>query len=171
MRNIKMSTLTIADAIDSNITIKPLTESDREKTRTFVQELSVESIRQRLGGGSVNFSESHLDQILRNSFGPDCVLGAFTAKDRLIGIARYARAAEFSAEFAVIVSDDCKKRGIATKLMLEIENLARSFGYREMTAQTLSSNLPMRKLAKSMGYAAVIDPLDSMTLLLSKRFK
>ena len=164
-----MSTLEIVEALDGTITIKPLTESDREKTRTFVKELSVESIRQRLGGASFNFSESHLAQILRNSLGPDCVLGAFNTADRLIGIARYARAAEFCAEFAVIVSDDCKKRGIATQLMVEIENLARSFGYREMTAQTLSSNVPMRKLAKSMGYCAVVDPLDGTTLLLSKR--
>lgn len=152
------------------VNVKPLTQADRASARIFVKGLSKESIRQRLGGGSVNFSEAHLTQILENSFGPDYVVGAFSSENRLIGIARYARAAEFCAEFAVIVSGDCRNQGIATKLLNEVESLARSFGYRAMTAQTLASNLPMRRLAKHLGYESVADPSDNMTLLLSKQF-
>ena len=163
-----MNAIRTIAATGSTITIKPLTEADRASARLFVKALSKESIRQRLGGGSVNFSEEHLTLILQNSFGPDCVLGAFDSGDRLCGIARYARATEFCAEFAVIVSDDRKNQGIATKLLIEIESLARSFGYRVMSAQTLHTNLPMRRLANRMGYAAAMDPLDNMTLLLSK---
>ena len=157
------------DAMTNAVTIKPITQADRASARVFIKALSKESIRQRLGGGSVNFSEAHLTMILKNSLGPDYVLGAFDSSNGLIGIARYARVAECCAEFAVIVSDDCRNRGIATKLLIELESLARAFGYRVMTAQTLASNLPMRRLAKRMGYQSVVDSSDSMTLLLSKQ--
>jgi GNAT superfamily N-acetyltransferase len=76
----------------------------------------------------------------------------YTAGDEILGVAHYQRLPSdpLTAEIAVIVEDDCQRRGIAKKLMNRLTRLARERGIRQLSAVILSNNKAAQSLVTSM---------------------
>ena len=76
----------------------------------------------------------------------------YTVGDEIVGAAHYQRLKDdpATAEIAVIVEDDCQRRGIARKLMNRLTRLARDRGIQNLSALVLTNNQAARSLAASM---------------------
>jgi acetyltransferase len=76
------------------------------------------------------------------------------ATEETVGVARLACDSDGrSGEFAVIVQEDMKGRGLATHLMHRLIDWARTRGLREIEGQVLADNQPMLAFIRHMGFS------------------
>ena len=82
--------------------------------------------------------------------GPD---GEVIEKERIVGVSRYiTNPDQSSCEFALVVADDFSGKGLGSRLMLSIMDVAREKGLSEIEGLVLTQNPGMLKLMKSLGY-------------------
>ncbi|MEO5658944.1 MAG: bifunctional acetate--CoA ligase family protein/GNAT family N-acetyltransferase [Polaromonas sp.] len=82
--------------------------------------------------------------------GPD---GDIIEKERIVGVSRYiTNPDQSSCEFALVVADDFSGKGLGSRLMLSIMDVAREKGLSEIEGLVLTKNPGMLKLMKSLGY-------------------
>ena len=80
------------------------------------------------------------------------------AGGEILGAARFTRLrATNSAEFAMVVSDRCQRRGLGQLLLGQLIEVARREGLESLTGDTLPGNRPMIALAKKLGFGAEDD--------------
>jgi acetyltransferase len=73
--------------------------------------------------------------------------------DRQVGVARYVTYPDGrGCEFAVVVGDDWQRRGIATRLLQGLIDVARDRRLDRMDGVVLRENRNMLKLAESVGF-------------------
>ena len=83
--------------------------------------------------------------------GPD---GEVIDRERIVGVSRYiTNPDQSSCEFALVVADDFSGRGLGTRLMLCIMEVAREKGLSEIEGLVLTQNPAMLKLMKSLGFS------------------
>ena len=81
--------------------------------------------------------------------------GTFMEIDRIVGVSRYVITPDqASCEFALVVAEDMKGRGLGTRLMESIMDAARERGLGEIVGLVLRSNAPMLQLMRGMGFAS-----------------
>ncbi len=81
--------------------------------------------------------------------------------ERIVGVSRYiTNPDQSSCEFALVVSDDFSGKGLGSRLMLSIMDVARDKGLSEIEGLVLAQNPGMLKLMKSLGYAIKSFPED-----------
>lgn len=76
----------------------------------------------------------------------------YTVGSEIVGVAHYQRLKDdpATAEIAVIVEDDCQRRGIARKLMNRLTRLARDRGIENLSAAVLTNNTAARSLVTAL---------------------
>ena len=90
--------------------------------------------------------------------GPD---GEVIEKERIVGVSRYiTNPAQSSCEFSLVVADDFSGKGLGSRLMLSIMDVAREKGLSEIEGLVLTQNPGMLKLMKSLGYTVKPFPED-----------
>ena len=90
--------------------------------------------------------------------GPD---GEIIEKERIVGVSRYiTNPDQSSCEFALVVADDFSGKGLGSRLMLSIMDVAREKGLSEIEGLVLTQNPGMLKLMKSLGYTVKPFPED-----------
>ena len=83
--------------------------------------------------------------------GPD---GQVPEKERIVGVSRYVtNPDQSSCEFALVVADDFSGKGLGSRLMLSIMDVAREKGLSEIEGLVLAQNPGMLRLMKSLGYS------------------
>lgn len=88
--------------------------------------------------------------------GPD---GEMLETERIVGVSRYVtNPDQSSCEFALVVADDFNGKGLGSRLMLSIMDVARDKGLAEIDGLVLASNPRMLKLMRGLGF--VIKPFD-----------
>jgi len=79
--------------------------------------------------------------------------GAFVETERIVGVSRYiTNPDQSSCEFALVVADDFNGKGLGSRLMLSIMDVAREKGLSEMDGLVLVNNPAMLKLMRSLGF-------------------
>jgi acetyltransferase len=73
-----------------------------------------------------------------------------------------------TCEFAIVVSDTFRRRGIGARLMRSLMQNARNKGLRIMEGEVLSANTRMLALVKSLGFRIETDRNDPTVKLVSK---
>jgi acetyltransferase len=87
--------------------------------------------------------------------------GEFTETERIIGVSRYiTNPDQSSCEFALVVSDDFSGKGLGSRLMLSIMDVARDKGLTEIDGLVLANNPGMLKLMRSLGFSVKAFPED-----------
>jgi acetyltransferase len=83
----------------------------------------------------------------------DMAIAATTMLDgeTLIGVARYVRDGE-SAEFAIVVADAWQGRGIGSRLLDKLIDVARRRGLKQLYGDILGTNLPMLELVRKLRF-------------------
>jgi len=75
------------------------------------------------------------------------------AKERIVGVARYDRAAHTEmAEVALAVIDEFQRRGLGSVLLSELARVARTHGIRSFQLIVLPENREMLGLLRKMGW-------------------
>jgi acetyltransferase len=84
------------------------------------------------------------------------------ATDETVGVARLVReGGPGEAEFAVVVQQDAKGRGIATRLLQRIMEWGRAQGLTEIFGQILADNHPMLSFVRRSGFSIRHLPHDA----------
>ena len=73
-------------------------------------------------------------------------------KETLIGVARYVKNNDESAEFAIVIADAWQGRGIGKRLLSELIEVARGRGIKRLHGEILGMNRPMLELVRKLGF-------------------
>lgn len=147
-----------------HVLIRPLSEKDRDREYAFIQRLSPESRHMRFLAQISEPGGPLLDQLM-NTDGKQRMAYVALAHDNgqliEIGVSRYAATGEHECECAVTVADEWKHLGLGTLLMEHLIKAARRNGFHLMYSIDAASNVPMRDLARALGFDRGHDPDDS----------
>ncbi len=80
--------------------------------------------------------------------------GQIVERERIIGVSRYiTNPDQSSCEFSLVVADDFNGRGLGSRLMESIMEVARDKGLTEMDGLVLANNAGMLKLMRALGFS------------------
>lgn len=90
------------------------------------------------------------------------------AGDRQVGVARYVTYPDGrSCEFAIVVGDDWQRRGIATRLLQKLIDIARERRLERMDGIVLRENRNMQALAERLGFRQEVSREDPDLVVLT----
>jgi acetyltransferase len=79
--------------------------------------------------------------------------GEIAETERIVGVSRYiTNPDQSSCEFSLVVADDFNGKGLGSRLMQSIMDVARDKGLTEMDGLVLANNPGMLKLMRSLGF-------------------
>ena len=80
--------------------------------------------------------------------------GDMVETERIVGVSRYiTNPDKASCEFSLVVADDFNGKGLGSRLMQAIMDVARDKGLTEIDGLVLANNPGMLKLMKSLGFS------------------
>jgi acetyltransferase len=90
-----------------------------------------------------------------------------TGQHEILGVGRFSAINRSDAEAAVLVSDRWQGRGLGTELLAGVTRVARQEGFRKLSGEILSDNLPVQAIFKKVGFKlrAMEDPSSVMAML------
>ena len=137
------------------VTLRPLRPEDRDIELAFVTGLSPETRSNRLLGGTHAITREYIESLVTVDYSRDMALAATAMLDgeTLIGVARYVldRNNE-SAEFAIVVADSWQGRGIGSRLLRKLIDVARRRGLKRLYGDVLGTNRPMLEFVRKLGF-------------------
>ena len=144
------------DADGTIVRFRPITVADAELIREFVRALSFEARYMRFMAAVHELAPQTVDLLTRIDHQRDAALIATAhneAADRVVGVARYALNADgHSYDFAVVVADDWRRRGLGRHLMTLLVETAAARGLNEIGGDVLAINQPMLAFANALGF-------------------
>ncbi len=145
------------------VTVRPIRPEDAEIERDFVKQLSPEAKYFRFMNSLRELTPQMLARFTQIDYDREMALVATTARDGReaeIGVARYITNPDGSScEYAIVVGDAWRRRGLGRYLMAQLIGIARSRGLARMSGDILAANRPMLALVASLGF--VIDESPS----------
>jgi len=80
--------------------------------------------------------------------------GKITEAERIVGVSRYITNPDRSScEFSLVVADDFNGKGLGSRLMESIMDVARDKGLTEIDGLVLANNAGMIRLMRGLGFA------------------
>ena len=147
-------------------TVRPIQPDDAQMLQTLVQNLSPESRYFRFISSMAQLPPMMLARFTLIDYdremalvavfkerkaGPD---GEITETERIVGVSRYiTNPDQSSCEFALVVADDFSGKGLGSRLMLSIMDVAREKGLTEIEGLVLANNPEMLKLMRNLGFS------------------
>ena len=154
-------------------TIRPIHPDDADMLQTLVRSLSSESRYFRFVSSMHELPPSMLSRFTLIDYDREMALvavyterkagddGEMIETSRIVGVSRYITNPDSSScEFSLVVADDFGGRGLGSRLMLSIMDVAREKGLTEIVGLVLTNNPGMLKLMKSLGYSIKAYPDD-----------
>ncbi|MDB5868561.1 MAG: GCN5-related N-acetyltransferase [Polaromonas sp.] len=146
--------------------VRPIHPDDAQMLQDMMHHLSSESRYFRFVSSMVELPPAMLARFTLIDYDREMALvavikerhagpgGEVIEKERIVGVSRYiTNPDQSSCEFALVVADDFSGRGLGSRLMLSIMDVARDKGLAEIEGLVLAHNAPMLKLMKSLGYS------------------
>jgi acetyltransferase len=133
--------------------IRPPLPADHAAYCAFAARLGREDLRLRFAGLVKLDCDALRAQLLAIDHTQHEALAVF-AGGEMLAIAHLVRTAPATAELALIVRSDLKRRGLGRVLLARLILHACELGLRTLTAQILAENLPMQRLAREAGFRA-----------------
>jgi len=157
----------------TTLVIRPIRPEDAEIERAFVRQLSPESKYFRFMYNLTELTPEMLARFTQIDYDREMALIAVLEDDQReteIGVARYIiNADKVSCEFAIVVDDKWRRRGIAGHLMDKLIECARDRGLEIMEGYVLQDNKEMINFCKTMDFAIEHDPEDRHVMRVRKR--
>lgn len=148
----------------TSITIRPIRPEDAVIEREFVNGLSEQSRYFRFMYALHEITPAMLSRFTQIDYDREMALIATIESDgaeKQIGVARYVTTlGEESCEFAIVIADDWQGRGLATRLLKSLIDIARDRRLRFMEGVVLRENRNMLSLAESIGFDLSPDEQD-----------
>jgi len=138
-----------ADAIQ--VTIRPITQSDKAIETEFIERLSVQTKHDRFLGGVNSLSEEDIEKLCDvNEHGSMAYVAIVSeqGKQREVGVARYIQnRMGLGHEMALTIADDFKQTKLPTILMDTLIEHAKREGIQQLYSVEFRTNKSMRELA------------------------
>lgn len=148
----------------THLLIRPIRPEDATLEQEFVRNLSEESRYFRFMDSVQELSESMLVRFTQIDYSREMALIAVKEehdKEIELGVTRYAINPDGkSCEFALVVADNMRGRGLGYKLMIALMDTARSKGLKIIEGEVLKTNLSMLKLMKRLNFTIETSPDD-----------
>jgi GNAT superfamily N-acetyltransferase len=133
------------------VVVRHIRRSDAPGLRSFHEQLSSESQRQRFLTSHPRLSHRELDRLTMLDHDRREALVALD-DDEIVAVARYERASGGDAHVMLVVRDDHQGHGVGSKLLQELAALARERGILRLLVATLPDNPRMWSTAHDTGY-------------------
>ena len=147
-------------------TIRPIHPGDAHMLQALVQSLSPQSRYYRFVSSMAELPPSMLARFTLIDYDREMALvaivkqrsadadGHIVETERMVGVSRYVTNPDSSScEFALVVSDDFNGKGLGSRLMLSIMDVARDKGLSEIDGLVLANNPDMLKLMRRLGFS------------------
>jgi acetyltransferase len=151
----------------SSYVVRPIHPDDAQMLQRLVQQLSPESRFFRFASTASELPPSMLARFTLIDYDREMALvavlkersasedGEIVETERIIGVSRYiTNPDQSSCEFSLLVADEFKGKGLGSRLMESIMDVARDRGLAEIDGLVLANNSDMLKLMKSLGFAS-----------------
>jgi len=156
----------------TDLVIRPIRPEDAQMEQHFVRGLSeqtkyfrfMQAIKELTPEMLVRFTQIDYDREM-------ALIGVIDQEDGglEVGVARYvSRPGGEGCEFAIVVSDEWRGRGIGARLMRSLMQNARDRGFRIMEGEVLTANTRMLALMQSLGFRIARDRQDPGIKLVTK---
>ncbi len=147
-------------------TVRPIHPDDAQMLQEMMKHLSPENRYFRFISSIVQLPPAMLSRFTLIDYDREMALvavvrerktdtsGDIIETERIVGVSRYiTNPDQSSCEFSLVVADDFSGKGLGSRLMLSIMNVAREKGLSEIEGLVLSKNPAMLKLMKSLGFS------------------
>jgi RimJ/RimL family protein N-acetyltransferase len=151
------------------IAIRPIAPGDEPLVESLYERMSPESRRRRFLVAPPRLSEEDLQRLTHvDHRRHDAMLALDPASGLAVGEARYVRVPGDSetAEVAAMVADDWQRRGVATALLAQLTDRARTNGVRRYTAVVAVDNEPVLQALEREGARRTATENDEAELVL-----
>lgn len=140
----------------TNLTIRPIRPEDSGIEQEFVRRLSPQSKYFRFMRSLQELTPEMLVRFTQIDYDQEMALIAVVedaGREIEVGVARYATGPDGkSCEFAIVVADEWRHRGIGLQLMSQLMEIARSRDLEIMESEVLVVNTGMLALAGKLGF-------------------
>ena len=146
-------------------TVRPIRPDDAQMLQDMVQRLSAESRYFRFVSSIEKLPPNMLARFTLIDYDREMALvavhkqrrsgddGEITETERIIGVSRYiTNPDQTSCEFALVVADDFAGKGLGSRLMESIMDVARDKGLAEIVGLVLTENSGMLDLMRRLGF-------------------
>ena len=146
--------------------IRPIRPDDAQMLQGLMQHLSAESRYFRFVSSIAQLPPTMLARFTLIDYDREMALvavakertpgenGVMVETQRIVGVSRYiTNPDQSSCEFALVVADDFNGKGLGSRLMLSIMDVAREKGLSEIDGLVLANNPAMLKLMRSLGFS------------------
>ncbi|MDD0816508.1 bifunctional acetate--CoA ligase family protein/GNAT family N-acetyltransferase [Curvibacter sp. HBC28] len=154
-------------------TVRPIHPDDAQMLQELVHGLSQESRYFRFVSSMTELPPSMLARFTLIDYDREMALvavvkhrslndqGEVQERERIVGVSRYiTNPDQTSCEFSLVVADDFNGKGLGSRLMEAIMDVAREKGLAEIDGLVLANNQPMLKLMRSLGFSVKAFPED-----------
>jgi acetyltransferase len=155
-------------------TVRPIHPDDALMLQDLVQHLSAESRYFRFASSMTELSPSMLARFTLIDYDREMALvavvkertaqadGEIVETSRLVGVSRYVtNPDQTSCEFSLLVADDVSGKGLGSRLMESIMEVARDQGLTQVDGLVLANNASMLKLMRGLGFVVKRFPEDA----------
>jgi len=136
--------------------LRPVKISDEPMLKEFFYSLSDESMYQRFISARRDIPHELLQDLVAVDYFTKMVLVAVTERDGrefISGLGQYGMNRDmYTADVALVVRDDCQKKGVAGEMLAYLTYLAKRQGLLGFTAEVLAGNEPVFRLFRKMGF-------------------
>jgi acetyltransferase len=146
-------------------TVRPIHPDDASMLQEMMQHLSPQSRYFRFVSSLIELPPTMLARFTLIDYDREMALvavvkqrssgtdGEITETERIVGVSRYiTNPDQASCEFALVIADDFNGKGLGSRMMLSIMDVARDKGLSEIEGLVLANNPDMLKLMKSLGF-------------------
>ena len=149
----------------TRVFLRPVIPEDVARIQYAFEHADMESIQRRFFTAAPPTDRAHLEYLATVDFDRRLALLAMDEAGRSIGIARYERETDESAEIAIVVAPEWRRRGIASLLVSALDEPARAHGFTKLRALYLPSNRAVEKMLMGIGYASpeLVDGIACLT--------
>ncbi|HNM39626.1 MAG TPA: GNAT family N-acetyltransferase, partial [Giesbergeria sp.] len=154
-------------------TVRPVRPDDAQMLQELVQNLSPESRYFRFVSTMAKLPPAMLARFTLIDYDREMALvavvknrqvdddGMVNETERIVGVSRYVTNPDLtSCEFALVVADDFSGKGMGSRLMLSIMDVARDKGLATIEGLVLANNPDMLKLMRNLGFSIKAYPDD-----------
>ena len=146
--------------------VRPIRPDDAQMLQQLVREVSPESRYFRFASSLNELSAAMLARFTLIDYDREMALvavlnehqvasdGKIVETERIVGVSRYVTNPDRSScEFSLLIADECKGKGLGTRLMESIMDAARDKGLSEIDGLVLANNGNMLTLMKRLGFS------------------
>ena len=155
------------------VLVRPIRPDDAQMLQALVRGLTPESRHFRFVSSFAELPASMLSRFTLIDYDREMALVAVVREraaadegeaaegERIVGVSRYViRPDQTSCEFSLVVAEDMKGRGLGSRLMESIMEVARERGLSEIMGLVLRGNAGMLKLMRGLGFSVKRDDDD-----------